>query len=326
MRLNLNGARALLYVALLLLSGAAHSLNMNESAYKGFARAYGFVYAQQLSLEHIARAYPELKRDAELAQLAFQLTFPRAVDRLGSAVSAVGDPAALNQRLATQLDGQIQGLTYEQSVDFIKLVNSRAAGNVSSPELEFILAAVFEDAPVREFSNRFRQSFKAAGHAKAKGLRVDLQLPKSWLAEEANRPNIVKKWTSANGTGLETVLLLVKTLGGERVTKADVAEYIKSGDIKDMVPDEGRLISAKAITIEAQPGFVVEFDSISERAGSTLALRSEMYAVIFGDYFVSVQCIASAGAGDAKSAATSYARVKPLCQQVANSLVFPGRY
>ncbi|VTV17492.1 hypothetical protein WDL1P1_00428 (plasmid) [Variovorax sp. WDL1] len=310
----------------LLLSPTASALNMNDEASKGFGRSYGFVYGQRLSLEYIDRVFPELHQQVQLAGLNFSAKFHRLEERLEKAMASIGKPAALRSKLDPMLAKQIEGITRQQATDFLELVNDRAAGKIPSPELEFILAAQYEETPAREFVNGFRQSYSATGHPKAKGLRLDMQMPKSWKGEEGYRPNIVRKWTSANGTGMETILLLVKTIGGERVTKADVAESLRNGEVKAMIPEGGTFIAAKAVTVEGQPAFVVEYDSAQDRAGIDLAMRAEMYGIFYGDYFISLQCMAGATKGDARKAASGYTGVKPLCQQVANSIVLPSRY
>lgn len=53
----------------------AHSIELNRSNQSGISETYGFVVGQQMTLDRIARLYPDLAREALLARLAFERTF-----------------------------------------------------------------------------------------------------------------------------------------------------------------------------------------------------------------------------------------------------------
>lgn len=312
-------------LALLSIAGPVEALNINEKAAGGFARAYGYVYSQKLRLEYIEKTYPELAHQVDMVRMEFEIKYPKAERKLADAIKGVIPADEIAARIAP-LKSKIVGTSRSESEEFLSLVMSRAKGNVENPPLDFMLAAIFEDSPGREYTQGFRQKYTSVGNPKAKGVDFEMQLPQSWKAEEGNRPNIVQKWTSASGTGLESVLVYVQTIGSERITKADVDEMLKSGEEKRLLPATAKFVSSRAVTIEAQPGYAIEFDLVQERAGMMTSMRSEQYAVFYGGYLVSLQCASFEGTDDLKKAVASYERVKPLCRIIANSIVFPGRY
>lgn len=55
-------------------------------------------------------------------------------------------------------------------------------------------------------------TFNTEGHPKAKGVNLTLAYPKSWRADEGLRPNIVQKFVSEGGRGLEIMMIITKEL------------------------------------------------------------------------------------------------------------------
>lgn len=54
--------------------------------------------------------------------------------------------------------------------------------------------------------------FRTQGHPKAKGVDFQVRYPASWRPAEGERPNIIQKFVSENGRGLESIMLVVKDI------------------------------------------------------------------------------------------------------------------
>jgi hypothetical protein len=67
-------------------------------------------------------------------------------------------------------------------------------------------------APVREFIDGGRTTFSTNDHPKTKGVNFTIAYPNSWAAAEGDRPNIVQKFTSEAGRGLEMAVIVTNDL------------------------------------------------------------------------------------------------------------------
>src|SRR5690554_522942 len=122
----------LLLVWLLLCATPLKAIEVNQGNLPGLAEAYGFVLGQKLSLERIAREYPDLAREALLARLSFERTFgdihgklrPKMVAFMGQGLFQQFH-SDLNAQLE-QINGQ-QEMTREIAEQFLEEVGSRRA-------------------------------------------------------------------------------------------------------------------------------------------------------------------------------------------------------
>jgi hypothetical protein len=110
------------------------------------------------------------------------------------------------------------------------------------------------------------------------------------------------------------------------VTRADVAEMMLPGEIEYFVPDVSFLGDYGMVSMEDLPGYFVDFSLIQERAGMVIFQKMRQYTFFYGDKVVSVQCSAGALESNHEAADESFELLKPLCAQVFNSVVIPGKY
>lgn len=322
----------LLMMWLLVCATPLKAIEVNQGNLPGLTEAYGFVLGQKLSLERIAREYPDLARDALLARLSFERTFGDMHGKLQPKMVAFMGEELFQQFLSDmtaqleQINGQ-QEITREIAEQFLEEVGSRRAkGDIYSPTLEYLLAIRFGDNPAQEYTKGFRQRYHTEGAGKSLGVVLNLQLPKSWQEQEGNRPYIVRKWKSEAGTGGELIMLQVRGTEGVAVTRADVAEMMLPGEIEDLVPDGGVLQDYGLVTIEGLPGYFMDFDVLMERAGIAVYQKMRQYSFFYHDRMIAVQCSAVALESDYESAEARFERMKPLCVQVFNSVVLPDKY
>ncbi|WP_417539427.1 hypothetical protein [Marinobacter sp.] len=297
----------------------------------GLGEAYGFVLVQNLTLQRIADDYPDLAREALLAKLEFQRTFgdihanlePKLVEFLGEEVFK-----AFRAKLENQLMDMAQGEEIRRILaeNFLEEVRNRARGDIYSPTLEYLLAVRFSENPVSEYSSGFRQTFQTDGSGKSRGLVLRIQLPKSWQEKEADRPHIVRKWQSEAGTGMELVILHVRETDGVHISRSDVAEMLQPGEVDALVPADGVLYDYGMVTIEGLPGYFIDFGQLAERAGTVMFQQMRQYVFFYKDRAVSVQCSVGALESDHELVEGRFARVKPLCAQIFNSVVLPELY
>ncbi len=310
---------------------AASELNYNQPSIKGLARAYGFIIGQEFTLDKIKKEFPEFSVSILLAESKFNSSFPSIKAKLKEQlVGAMGKNNFI--KVDGELKRQLQATTGKRVItkdiaqQFLHQVKERAKGNIDSPTLEYMLSVKYLDFPVNEFLDGYRQKFTSKGHRKAQGLEITLQLPKSWKAKEGNRPHIVQKWVSQNGTGLEIILLDIRDNEGYIPTNREIESFISSGEVRNTIPDGAYYINSGVFTLEMQKGYWIEMTMTQERAGIKVYLHNIMYHLFFRGKAIGLMCQSGRPIEDKEKTEDAYKRIKPLCQKVLNSLVLLQAY
>lgn len=307
-------------------------LNYNPVAIKALSKAYGFILGQDYQLSRIERAYPGARVEVEMARMAFGVGFPNIRIKIERELSSALGEAGLRQlRIETQrklIDLLSQQPLHPETVkQFLDQVQARAKGNGVEPDvLNYLLAVKYADNNVGEFTDGFRQRYWTDGSGKSQGLRFHLQLPRSWLGKEGERPHVVQKWTSEGGTGLANIMLLVQDTGGETPNRTEVDQFVRSGEIRAIVPEGGTYIDGGAFSMEKSAGYWLEMATPGERVGGRMYLRGYMYLLFFQGKAISLQCMAGGADNEETKVSNASAKLKSLCQQVMNSVVLDQAY
>ena len=315
----------------LLAFSSASAIEINNRNSRSLGEVYGFVIAQDASLDAILIKYPELARDVLLTGLDFERTFGDVESRLQPMFSSIlgkEETAGLRLQLLAQNAQWLQDnpITKDIALVFLEEVRNRAKGEIHSPVLEYLLALRFSDNPAKELIEGFRQSFKTDGSGKSQGLVLNLQLPRSWKEKEASRPHIVRKWQSEGGTGPGLIMLMVRDTAGETPSRTDIAGWMQPGEIETLVPDGGVLRDHGMVMIEDQPGYFMDFEMLIERAGAVVFQIMRQYAIFYRGKMIAIQCAAGALESQRINVDEEFQGLKPLCQQVVNTLVIPELY
>jgi len=326
------GKQWLFFLLLLVfLPTTVFALNVNPTSVKGMAQAYGFVLGQEYSLSRIAKEFPELTGGVELARAQFGSTFPDIKTKLEKQLKqAMGEKpfqetaASLRTKLRETLGRQ--QITSDIAASFLGQVKARSKGEIESPVLEYLLAVKYTANPVGEFADGFRQRYQTDGTGKSQGIKINLQLPRSWAGKDGERPHIVQKWVSENGTGLEIIHLDIRDGQGYNPTKKEMEEFVKSGEAKDSVPDGSKYVDSGNFTLEKQTGYWLQMAMPLERAGMMMYQDALMYQFFFRGKAIGIMCQAGGPENEKPKVNEAFKRIRPLCQQVLNSLVLTQAY
>lgn len=307
------------------------AINFNPTSVKGIAQAYGFVLGQEYSLSRISKEFPELTVNVDLARAQFGSTFPDIKTKLETQLKkAMGEK--LFEETATNLQTKLretlgrQQITREIAVNFLEQVKGRSKGEIESPVIEYLLAVKYTANPVGEFADGFRQRYQTDGANKSQGIKLNLQLPRSWAAKEGERPHIVKKWVSENGTGLEIILLDIRDGQGYNPSKKEIEAFVRSGEVKETVPEGSTYIASGNFTLEMRTGYWVQMAMPIARAEMKFYQDVLMYQFFFQGKAVGLMCQAGGPETEKPKVNEAFKRIRPLCQQVLNSLVLTQAY
>lgn len=182
----------------------------------------------------------------------------------------------------------------------------------------------------KEFTSGNHTKFSTAGHPKSKGLNMELSYPNSWLAKEGERPNIVQKFISDGGRGLEMALVITKSLPlpkGTVIPENELKKFFTPAEMKKGIPPGYKFLSTKPTTIDGVPAGILEYSMQQDRAGEAVFFQIISYNFILGTTMVQLQC--AVGATQSTPPAVLAQRMdafKPLFFLMANSIVLQDQY
>jgi len=320
---------------ILLVLAATHSHVVAQAArpelHVELSRVVGFIKGQRYSLNRIKTELPELALQAGKAESEFNLAFGAGEKKILDAMremlgaSFPGYEKKLHEVLASKLASQ--PITRQLALDFIAQVESRARGELPSPVRETLLSYQFMGMPAEEFSRGYTGVFRTTGHPKAKGLDFQISYPASWKAAEGDRPNVVQKFMSRNGRGLEIIVLIVKDLPlppGYKMTERELISMFVESELK-RIAGSG-FISGKPITLDGHRGGMFVSDEAVQRLDVTLKIRTLQFVTVRRGKLIMVQCMVSTPPGEEATLQERFNRLEPLFRLVGNSFILQEQY
>ena len=326
-------------IALLLdiaaITTACTEISITNPVAKDIGHSYGFYLGQQLSLKMISEDFPALVGVALLAEKEFWAKFGDSINEMDTRMSNLSPKEW--QKIKADLELQVAKstasikLTQANAEKFIQIVRDRAKGNLPSPVIETLLMFKprYQRNPATEFTDGYKQHYEDGGTGKAKGVAFSLEVPLSWKKMEGKRPNVVAKFVSENGRGLEVFLVLIKAVPlepDESITSTDVAEILNPKDLADILPEGAKYLSSGSLTLETLPGYWVRFDTNATRGRHSINMNTIMYTIFYRNRMIQMQGQAAAPSKDGNDLNDRFNGFEKLFDLIANSLVLPQIY
>ena len=248
----------------------------------------------------------------------------------------IGDVCHIGNGMVSGLDKafqveEIENLTNEEINYSIQVVKARIKGDIESPVIETLLMfnPNYQKNPIEELNDKFIQTYNSKDNPKAKGVDFSVKVPKSWKSQEANRPNIVRKFTSNNGyiiedTFIENIMILVYDLPIEvkKLTSQDVT------DVCNDIPENSVLRECKATTLENLPVVVQRLKLNMKRLENSMNMEVVQYNVFYKNKMIIIQ--GQVGTMNEKISEKTllerFEKFKPVFNYVANSLMISNLY
>jgi hypothetical protein len=175
----------------------------------------------------------------------------------------------------------------------------------------------------------FSEKFDSKNHPKAKGAWFTVKYPAGWESKEADRPNIVKKF-SGDYKGYFTLLMVqVKRADGPIESECKATSAIEMAKTMTDNDPEAKIANARKINHEAKPAFLFDINQKIERAGNAVGISNRIMTVCQKDKLIMLWC------GNMKidkvsnrisSTFQDLEIVGPVCFQFFNSLVLMDTY
>lgn len=325
----------ILLLALLIFTKAQITFGQDSQAplATDLSRTYGYINGQRFRLNRIKKEFPDLGISVQKAELEFQTAFGTAERNINAALQEL--LAAQYSEYVSKMNAQLetllssQPLNRELGVAFIAEVESRAKGKIESPVLETLLTYEFIERPVDEVAHGYSRVFRTQGHPKAKGVDFQIRYPASWRPAEGERPNIVQKFVSENGRGLESIMLVVKDIPlpeGYKPTKRELDEFFSDKELRGLAPTGARVISSRSIVLDGQKAGLVIFDQTGQRMETTFTIRNLSFVTIRRSKMIFVSCLVSPPTGREAQLQERFTRIESLFKWVGNSFVLQEQY
>jgi len=187
-----------------------------------------------------------------------------------------------------------------------------------------------------EFLDGKKVKFNTRGRAKAKGLNMTFYYPQSWQVREGERPNILQKFISEGGEGLEIVTILTKDMGlapGTIVSDSELKAVFAADELKNMIPEGATLLNAKTTSIGGVPAGMLEFTIRTNRAGMEMETYNISFNFMINSTFVifsgSVALMPESKTGvvvNALSLGKKMDQFRPLFTLMASSIVLEDKW
>jgi len=321
------------FISCTLLVSAQTSTYVIKPLSERATEVYGYLIGQECYLQKIKTKFPDLQSKITLAQFSFDRTFGKSKENLKDYFKLhLGEKEfnELEMKVLTGIRKSMNNQTFTEEIafNFITEVENRAKGQIASQFLETLLSFQFLDKPEDEFLKGFTKIFKTKGHLKAKGTDWQIKVPKSWRAEEGDRPNIIQKFSNDNCKYRQNITLLVKELPlpkDYKITEEELNEFFTEKEMKGGIPPEGKFVAFKKMTFDANIGCMLEIEQILKRLDFTMKIREISYMFIRDNK----QYILSITVGSEKLDADLTIEIQkyfPLYRQIANSIVVNDQY
>lgn len=327
---------SMIFILSILASNAFAEIKLSNALAKDIGRAYGFYLGQNYSLNEISKKFPSLSGLALIADKKFSATFNSSIEGMDAIMTknAKAEWLKIKSRITKQIADSINinQITESQARKFVELVSQRAQGNIESPIIETFLLFKFgfQEHPEREFFDGYKYKYKTNGLGKAKGLAFSIEAPKTWTAQEGNRPNIVQKFVSENGRGLELLLVLIKEMPlqpGEQITEKDILEILNPKDIKDVLPEGSIYLNSGKLTLENLPGYWVHFNISRSRVRDSVDMEIIMYTIFYKNKIIQIQGqVMTSMNGKKIERHGGFKKYEKLFDLMVNSFVLPEMY
>lgn len=300
---------------------------ISTAVINNMCEAVGFYIGQSLTLQHIKNNYKDLEQLSEVLRLKFDNKFRSSFVNMDLIISKeFSDWDKIKAKMGGKLNSMLglDDLSKEDAINFLEEVNMRLEGDIPSPIAETILSfhPLYLNNPPQEFIDNFKKRYSSEENKKAKGLKFHIDFPQSWIAEDGNRPNIVKKMISQNGYGFVTVTLLVKELPDLNISNLDeLKKLLPLNEVGEMLPLNSKLIAADYTKIDNVPALWYDCKIIKEQNNESFMMKSKCFHIFYQNKMLFVGFAVGNKEQNEVYIDSSFKLCKILFKSIVNSIV-----
>lgn len=196
----------------------------------------------------------------------------------------------------------------------------------------FIMAsslAYAQTSDIDAFKLNQTQKFFTKDHPKAKGINISLKYPKSWIAEEGERPNIVQKFIKVLDDGI-TISCMIAIWdipeAGDFSDEEIVQEIFSEEGMKLLLGPNSKLLKHMLTKYDGQPGALSSGVTVEERSGIKVCSYFLRHTFVYSKKVVLVGCAVIGLLSNANKIEELYKKYEPLFLQIGNSIVIHDKW
>jgi len=333
---NLYKKMKLIQILLLLVVNVSNGQAIKQDKAIRASSVYGYFSGIETGLEYASKFNPNLQSDINQLNYLLTTNFGQSKKNAVKFLNKIDDWEKLIKPKIDSIQETIFSNIVLSSEDeirsYLKELESKLKGNITSPLLENILSFQYENQPHKEFANGYTYSFNTKGHKKSKNTELIITLPKSWTSQEGKQPNVIQLFTSDCGNGFNTVSLMtaempysdedLANLSFEQIDKIYKEDVFSEEYAKNFI--QGKLISYKPISIAGRAGFLVVSEVTQEKMGMNIKMRNSTYVFHDITYLHIINCGIGTGILTENLEETAI-MTDPLFFMIANSIVVPKK-
>lgn len=268
------------------------------------AKVYGYFLGQKYTVDYIKQEFPSSSVRLDLAILEWKTRFYPSIEYVIKYIEThhPADFIQIDQSIRKSIPDQIQPYLSALSINNIEgtisEIEARGKGILQSPFLELFLKyhPKYIKNPTLEYVDKYIQVYESNGSGKSKGLKLRFKVPLSWEKAEAERPNVIIKYSSnRNGEFSQfncTVIDATQLMKDEGIkgatVESELSPELNQGFADDLVKDFGGTKASKVrnITIDNHPSLCFVYDMSMERAGNKVNAKAFTCLTFFRNYMI----------------------------------------
>jgi hypothetical protein len=296
---------------------------MNRGSLRQATELYAYLQGHSNILKDIGEQVPEFVETIRVIDSVFR---QKHMDPMGRAYAIM----ASSDRGQAALDKLVESLAtsnrtdeYSETEVLVAMAEARSRidGLVESPYWETILWLRFLGNPANELRAGYTRGYTSRGEPKALGVHISMVLPESWLEQRDVRTFVLRNWTNQYGTGGMIMSLRVSETGGFSWTAADTRLAYESGKWTEFLFEDAKPLGAELVLIEKRAAIRMDQESSSPQ---TSPWMGRTYVIPYDDKIVSFDCmVEDRGEQKPDMIEKNYGLLMPVCDLVANSIIFP---
>lgn len=307
--------------------------SFSQSLIENVSHTFGFKMGQEKAINMIHNRFPSLSRDLSVAEAKFKREFKSAYNSIDkTADMRLSDWSTIKneiERRSPNID--YSNVKKQDAEEFIEKLQARASGSLPSPVLETLLMfnPKYIQNPRLMFSDGYTKEYRSKNSAKAKGVDLAIEYPASWKADEGRRPNVVQKFTSENGHGLEIVTIVIKNFPREIADKFSESDILKLKEEKiwDAIYPSMNTLDEGSVVIAGRPAIWGEFSGTINQTGIKLDMHGLGFALIDNESMVQIMFMVSQKNDSSNSSIEAkFRHSAQVFQMMINSLDFFDQY
>jgi len=110
------------------------------------------------------------------------------------------------------------------------------------------------------------------------------------------------------------------------LTEQDIDDFFVESNLKEMIPEGGKFISAKLIILEDHKGAMIIYDDIVQRVDITTITRNLVFITIYDGKIIWIGCSVLALPGEESELKERFNRFEPLFKMIANTFIIQEQY